>query len=118
MSKNLIAVLCLMLTMLVGVTSAVSDNEILQFTKGVIAGDSTIKNTVVLIENDTLVANYFLSEYDSRDNDMLVSKANWVMDAMVKVIQEYPDRFSAVHAGVFYGEKLLASDSLWLKGGY
>ncbi|MCX6678402.1 MAG: hypothetical protein NTU95_10750 [Methanothrix sp.] len=117
MNKTIV-VLCLMLVTLFGIASAVSDNEILQFAKGVVAGDSSIKGTVILIKNDTLVANYFLSEYDSRDPDMLVSKAEWVMDAMVKVIQEYPDRFTAVHAGVLNDQKLLASDSLWLNGGY
>ncbi len=107
MSRLLIVGLCLAMLLLPTVAvSATPDNEILLFAKGVIASDSTIEGTVVTIDGDSLIANYFLGEYDSRDPEMLTAKAEWVMDAMINVIKEYPDRFSAVYTGVFEGQKL------------
>ncbi len=116
MSK--IFILCLILLAFIEMSSAASDYEISIFAKGVIASDSTIDGTVVTIENDSLIANYFLQEYDSKDPDMLTAKAEWVMDAMIRVIQEYPNRFSGVYVGVFDGQKLQAQETLYLKGGY
>jgi len=104
----------MLVTAFVSISSAATDDEILIFTKGVIASDSTTEGTIITIKDNNLLATYVFKEYDSKDWDMIATRTGWIMDAMIKVIQEYPDRFSAICVGMFEGEKLLALEALHL----
>jgi hypothetical protein len=91
------------MTMLIGVTTAEwipidspTNNEILQFAKGFIAGDSNIDSAQVEIDNDRMYANYTMRPSDPCDYDSIRSKIDKLLKALGKTADKYPHRIRSI----------------------
>ncbi len=111
---KVLALALIVVLLAIGIVGAVEDAEILQFAKGVMAG-SIVDGTIISIHDDLLRGNYSLNEYDSRDPIMNAAHADWVIEALLRVIQEYPTRFSYAQAYVLDGPNVRAATIIVLK---
>jgi hypothetical protein len=83
----------------ISTASAASDAEILQFARGVLAGDS--QQSTAAIDGDTLTIIGKLNEYSDADTST-VGFALWEMSlAADKIVKAYPNQFRSVSLGLY-----------------
>lgn len=99
--KKILALVSVALILAIGAVSATEDSEILQFAKGVLAGSIFTDNAVASIDGNTFIIKAQLNEYSDRKVGMIGFDLYNMASAAEKVIDQYPNRFSAAEAQLY-----------------
>jgi len=99
--KKLTVLVSVALILAVGAVNATEDSEILQFAKGVLAGSIFTDNAVASIDSNTFIIRAQLNEYSDRKVGMIGFDLYNMASAAEKVIDQYPNRFSAAEAQLY-----------------
>jgi len=98
MKSALIIIIALTLTS-IGLISAASDEEILQFSKGVLANEYYERTASINGENLSIQGN--LSEFSDGGVDTIGYELQNMAVSAEKIVKEYPDRFHQLDFKLF-----------------
>jgi len=94
-------ILILAILLSIGLSSATSDQEILQFASGVLAGSIFTGTAEASINNDTLVLVDKLSKYSDKDPSTIGFNLYNLISAAETVTTKYPGRFAIIEAKLY-----------------
>jgi hypothetical protein len=80
----------------IGLVNASTDEEILQFSAGVLAGESLLNDPSISINGDNLTMDDSLNEYSSKDVSSIGFRLQEMASATDTIVKQYPDRFTMV----------------------
>jgi len=97
--SRIVALILISFSLIVGLSAAATDEEILQFGQGVLAA-SMVNDPVLSINVNTLQLQDSLGEYSDTDVDWIGYELRELAGIADKIVKQYPGRFAIVEAKV------------------